>query len=326
MSSIAVIRPPTLPLTRLRFLCEALEPMHLPAYTGSAWRGVIGRSLRRSVCVTRQPTCAGCLLRTQCAYSTFFESPPASPDTAARYNALPHPFVLEPEAPGRRTVAPGESLALGMTLIGPAGALTPYLIHAMQQAGNRGLGREDGRFRLRAVMQETALGGDHWQPIYSADDATLRQADTRPTPPGPAPAALRLRLHTPLRLKRQGRFLGARDLDARALLGTLTTRVAVLAELYGTDAGVFDRAAAHAAIDQVTLAATDLQWVEWTRYSSRQRTHMQLGGVIGTLDLAGPGLAALWPLLVLGQWLHVGKATSFGLGRYRLADAGAAWA
>jgi hypothetical protein len=78
-------------------LCAALEPIRLPPNSGSAWRGLIGSSLRRSVCVTRQPTCDGCLLRTQCAYSAFFESPPGSLETAARCNALPHPFVLEPE-------------------------------------------------------------------------------------------------------------------------------------------------------------------------------------------------------------------------------------
>ena len=321
MSSVPAIPIPTLPLKRLRFQCEALEPIRLPPYTGSAWRGLIGTSLRRSVCVTRQPTCDGCLLRTQCAYSTFFESPPASAETAARYNALPHPFVLEPEPPGRRAVAPGEPLHIGMTLIGAAGALTPYLVHTLERAGSRGLGRDGGRFRLLTVEQETQLGSDHWQPIYSAESATLRPAETLTPPPGPAPDWLRLELHTPVRLKRNGRYLGARALDAPALLGALAARVAMLAELYGTGPRAFERNLAHAAIDQVTLESERLQWAEWTRYSSRQRTHMQLGGVFGTLQLRGPGLPALWPLLVLGQWLHVGKATSFGLGRYRIVSA-----
>lgn len=318
MSSITTIPVPTLPLKRLRFQCQALEPIRLPPYSGSAWRGLIGSSLRRSVCVTRQPTCDGCLLRTQCAYSTFFESPPASPETAARYTALPHPFVLEPEPPGRRAIARGEPLHIGVTLIGPAGALTPYLIHALERAGARGLGRDGGRFRLQTVAQETELGSDHWQPIYSAESATLQPTETLPPPPGSAPDSLRLELQTPVRLKRNGRYLGARDLDARALLGALAARAAILAELYGTDARAFERTLAHAAIDQVTLESQRLQWAEWTRYSSRQRTHMQLGGVFGTLQLRGPGLPALWPLLVLGQWLHVGKATSFGLGCYRI--------
>ena len=318
MSSIASISIPALPIKRLRFLCNACDPIRLPPYSGSAWRGLIGWSLRRSVCVTRQPTCEDCLLRTQCAYSTFFESPPASPETAARYNALPHPFVLEPEPPGRQIIAPGEPLSIGITLIGPAGGLIPYLIHALRRAGTHGLGREGGRFSLQTVVQETALGSDHWQPIYTAERATLESAETQFASPDPASVSVRLQFHTPVRLKRNGRYLRATDLDARALLGALASRVALLAECYGTGPGVFERATAHAAIEQITLTPMDLKWVEWTRYSSRQRTHMQLGGVLGTLKLGGSGLRPLWPLLALGQWLHVGKATSFGLGRYRI--------
>jgi hypothetical protein len=173
------------------------------------------------------------------------------------------------------------------------------------------------------VEQETELGTDHWQSIYSAESAMLQPTETLPPPLGPAPDSLRLALQTPVRLKRNGRYLGARALDARALLGALAARVAMLAELYGTGPRAFERSLAHAAIDQITLEAERLQWAEWTRYSSRQRTLMQLGGVFGTLRLSGPGLPALWPLLVLGQWLHVGKATSFGLGCYRILSAGA---
>jgi CRISPR/Cas system endoribonuclease Cas6 (RAMP superfamily) len=44
---------------------------------------------------------------------------------------------------------------------------------------------------------------------------------------------------------------------------------------------------------------------------------MVLGGAVGSWTLAGD-LAPFWPLLYLGQWLHVGKSATFGLGRYRL--------
>ena len=95
-SAPAALPVPTLRLERLRFQFQALDPIRLPNYSGSAWRGLLGHSLRRSVCVTRAPSCDGCLLRSHCVYSTFFETPPASAETAKRYSALPHPFVLEP--------------------------------------------------------------------------------------------------------------------------------------------------------------------------------------------------------------------------------------
>lgn len=67
----------------------------------------------------------------------------------------------------------------------------------------------------------------------------------------------------------------------------------------------------------------DLQWRDWTRYSSRQGQTMTLGGVIGQWRLSGD-IAPFLPYLHLGQWLHVGKEAAFGLGRYQLTLAGSA--
>ena len=47
---------------------------------------------------------------------------------------------------------------------------------------------------------------------------------------------------------------------------------------------------------------------------------MTLGGVLGRWTLHGSpeALAALWPWLWLGQWHHVGKNATMGLGGYAL--------
>jgi CRISPR/Cas system endoribonuclease Cas6 (RAMP superfamily) len=50
---------------------------------------------------------------------------------------------------------------------------------------------------------------------------------------------------------------------------------------------------------------------------------MKMGGLVGELRLRGPGLATFWPALWHGQWVHLGKGTSFGLGAYRLEAVGA---
>ena len=60
-----------------------------------------------------------------------------------------------------------------------------------------------------------------------------------------------------------------------------------------------------------------LQWRDWTRFSSRQQREMTLGGVIGEWKLAGD-LDDLLPWFWLGQWLHVGKNTTMGMGMYSL--------
>jgi hypothetical protein len=129
----------------------------------------------------------------------------------------------------------------------------------------------------------------------------------------PVPAAVRLRLVTPLRIKRDGHFLGARDMTVGDLVQALYRRLRALATLQGGDRAFDPR---HLPSDPAALGwhPVWLRWHDWPRYSSRQDTLMQFGGLIREIDLDGPALPALWPALWLGQWTHVGKGTAFGLG------------
>ena len=282
-------------LQRLRFIFEAIEPIRLPEYSGSAWRGLLGRGLRESACVTRAPRCEGCLLIQHCSYSIFFESPPTDPEVAARYNALPHPYVLEPDTRAPRGVEPGEPLRLGINLIGPAISLVPYLIHALRHAGEIGLGRQGGRFALHALHQEAGLGSDAWEPVYTRAGGGLLSPPPRPVALPPAPTTVSMRLETPLRIKHQGRFVGPAQLTAAHLLRALSSRLAILSDAYGPARAQFDSDSIALASRRVELIDKDLRWHEWTRYSSRQNTTMRMGGLLGRLSLAGDGLRTLWP-------------------------------
>jgi CRISPR/Cas system endoribonuclease Cas6 (RAMP superfamily) len=67
----------------------------------------------------------------------------------------------------------------------------------------------------------------------------------------------------------------------------------------------------------VKTEKSDLRWHDWERYSARQNTRMTLGGFVGRITFAGP-LGPWWPLFEVGEVLHVGKGTAFGLGKYRI--------
>lgn len=80
------------PLVRLRAHLRALDPLRLPPYAGSTWRGLLGHGLRQAACVTRARTCDGCLLASHCVYPRVFE-PLAPPGEASRrYAAPPDPM------------------------------------------------------------------------------------------------------------------------------------------------------------------------------------------------------------------------------------------
>ena len=75
---------------------------------------------------------------------------------------------------------------------------------------------------------------------------------------------------------------------------------------------ILEQAAKH-----VKLVDSNTGWYDWERYSNRQRTRMNMGGIIGTFTYEG-NVAPFLPLILLGQFTHIGKNTTFGLGKYLL--------
>jgi CRISPR-associated endoribonuclease Cas6 len=71
---------------------------------------------------------------------------------------------------------------------------------------------------------------------------------------------------------------------------------------------------------EVRVKKTNLSWFDWERYSNRQDTKMMLGGFIGSITFEGD-LEKFVPFLLLGEYIHVGKGTSFGLGKYEFMRA-----
>jgi len=301
-----------------RFELTALQELQLAAYPGSAFRGLLGHGLKRTVCVTRLPRCEGCLLEATCPYPLLFETPGvAVGETSPRFATAPHPFVLRASWDGPRQLAEGERFEVGITLFGRANSLLPYVVHAMDVAGSRGIGRGRGRFAVEALRQEQP-GSAGSQVIYTASGGRLVQSDAGIPPVPSPPMEADIELVTPLRLKRQGRLVGPAELDARQLLTALARRFESLSKYYGRPCEPSNPGWVAEAAANTDLVSKQLRWTDWTRYSSRQHASMEMGGLMGRVTLGGSGLGSVWPLLFLGQWLHLGKGTSLGLGQYRL--------
>ncbi|MGQ9921964.1 MAG: CRISPR system precrRNA processing endoribonuclease RAMP protein Cas6, partial [Desulfobacca sp.] len=117
-------------------------------------------------------------------------------------------------------------------------------------------------------------------------------------------------------LKYQGRFL--ERLEFHHLIRNLLRRLASLAYFHcGLDPEVFPFQEAIRTAEQVQSTLSQLQWLDWERYSSRQQTRMLMGGLVGTIQFRQVPPLFL-SLLRTGEHLHVGKMASFGLGRYEL--------
>jgi hypothetical protein len=214
-------------------------------------------------------------------------------------------------------LAPGEPVTVGLTLFGRANPLLPYLVHALERAGEAGLGRSRGRLALTGVDQIDPRGGPEAR-IYVAGG----RLDPRPVaalgPPPPPPARAWLELLTPLRLQRDGHYVGPEDLRLADLFASLLRRISMLTYFHTDSPLETDFAGLVAEARDVELDAPRLAWRDWTRYSSRQQTTLEMGGLLGEVEVPIAGRDRLWPYLWLGQWTHAGKGTSMGLGRYRI--------
>lgn len=321
-SDVATADTQALPLAigDYRARLRAVDALRLPAYAGSAWRGIFGRALRRAVCVTGSRSCEGCMLRGNCAYAYLFETPPpADAKMLRRYPAAPHPFLVAPDDKAAGEIGEGQLFHLPFRLFGQGNAHLPYVVHALQRAGGYGIGRGDGRFALEGVEQ---MGPGGWQAIMPADDGGLAPAPAGPAlVPPPPNDEVRLVMETPLRAKRAGALVGPQEFAFHDLFRTLLRRLSALCHFHGDQCLEVDFRGLVEQARGVVERTGALRWHEWTRYSSRQRTTMQMGGLLGEVTYAGPDLAPFWPLLWAGQWTHAGKAASMGLGRYRLAAA-----
>ena len=127
-----------------------------------------------------------------------------------------------------------------------------------------------------------------------------------------------MHISTPLRLQHNGVALGVERLDAQTLLTQLQRRLSLTAQIHLGITPEADYSALKTQAAQVE-SHKNLRWYDWQRYSNRQQQHMHLAGVIGDWDL-GDLAPEHVRALHIGQWLHLGKNTTFGLGRYTLTE------
>lgn len=311
---------PILPLSLFQFNFSVATPISLPKYPGSAWRGAFGNALKKTVCIVRNTPCGDCLLQNSCAYPYIFETPPPlNAEKMRKYNAAPHPFVLQ--------LADSKQLdnrvyTLCMILFGHGQRFFPYVVYALQKAGNEGIGGNRQIFTLQTIEQITA--SETSQPVYEHGKLNSLIPPTMPNIP-PMPDRIKLAIHTPMRIKQDSKNIHAAHFGFAAFFGNLLRRISMLTYFHTDTPLETGFAELMQQARRVEFADKKLDWYDWTRYSSRQQTEMQMGGVTGSLELEMQGLEAFWPYLWLGQWTHAGKGTSMGMGRYTIEADDANW-
>ncbi|MFH1096469.1 MAG: CRISPR system precrRNA processing endoribonuclease RAMP protein Cas6 [Candidatus Desantisbacteria bacterium] len=311
-------------LTRFEFILTAIEDLHLPLYLGSTLRGGFGTAFKRVVCALRDRLCHECILKEKCVYSYVFETPPpANTAMMRKYEAAPHPFVIEPPPEKRQGYKHGDTITFNLILIGKAIDYLPYFIYTFEELGRIGIGKGRGRFELQGVNCEgKTIYDSKGKTLNSFNPSTLLNfqpstLNSQFSTPNPQP--LTLNFLTPCRIIYNGCL--TKDLEFHILVRNLLRRIALLSYFHcGGDTSQIDFRGIIEQAEQIKIESFDratLQWYDWERYSARQDTRMKMGGFVGKITFEG-NIEPFMPLIQAGEILHVGKGTSFGLGRYEI--------
>ena len=309
----------SLKFAKYRLILRVIEEVRLPEYPGSAFRGGFGHALRRVSCAMKDGECPTCLLVNSCVYAYVFETPlPPNTEVLSKSSHVPHPFVIDPHADGQRTYARGETFDLYLVLIGRAIEYLPYFIVAFEELGRMGIGKERGRYRLEEVL---SLGPEEEVLVYSGRERRFYSSGIVIIPDAlinknkGKVEQVEVEFVTPTRLKYLERLTS--QVEFHLLLRTLLRRISSLIYFHCGERLNLDFKGTIEAAKAVFVEKNDLEWWDWERYSARQGERMKLGGVVGRIAYRGP-LTPFIPYLLLGEYIHVGKGTSFGLGQMRL--------
>lgn len=344
-----------LPLARYRFTAQIHEDTWLPEYAGSLFRGQFGAALRRLSCMTRQPECTDCPLKLTCPYTLIFQPVPPTEHALQNFSAIPTGYIIVPPLPeagyqqpyfGRQFLSANSIFEFEMVLVGDIRHQLPLIIYAWQRALARGLTRDRKQATLLTVQ---CLNSSHNYYLNQCEDSSFRQIIDKPmekyrqsldefvwtidspnvhvhntnlkTPTFVSSSnTLRISINTPLRLQRKGHIIGPENLDTRTLISAMARRIALIMEFHSKEPKWGLMVPQLVALSEAIQIRANLRWFDWRRYSSRQRQEMALGGVVGDIELTADRevLRALWPWLWVGQWVHIGKNATFGMGNYDL--------
>ena len=297
----------SLPIARYRFDIRLDRPVN--GFMGSAWRGLIGWELKRLLCpFAHKPGCKTCLIREHCPYFQLFEDQ----SMFSGFQEKPRAYIVSPAE-----CDPNGKQKLDITLIGRCIRSFPAVARAIESGGSMGLGPSRINYHIQGM--EWVLPGGKRSPISldECDGIGLHAAASlsdwlQAEPEVPDPVSFQFQ--TPVRLKIKGKYQGR--MEWTDFFATLVRRLEALSLLFyeGEPLGKDGYMNLMHGFQQIDPLPNDLRWVEYSRYSNRQRKKVPMGGLIGNARLNGSD-SWLLPWLLTAELVHVGKGTSMGLGK-----------
>lgn len=248
-------------------------------FIGSTIRGVFGRGLRQVVCPYIDASCDSCRYFSECIYAEFFENISKSPKFTLEIDFNSHSFDFK------------------ILLFEEAVSYLPHIIIAIENMCRIGLGMPRQKFNFKNLtindksisLKDPVIPSDHilvFSPSFSCGDYKI--------------TAL-----TPIRIKQKSGYVRS-ALDFKSFIRQIAMR---FGELTDTSIDKFEV--------KFNKVEQNFRFYDLERYSNRQKTKMEFGGIMGDMSVCGLDERSAG-LLELGALINVGKSTAFGLGRIKV--------
>lgn len=266
--------------------CDIEGDYQPPFFVGSMLRGVIGNALKRVVCINPGYKCEGCFALQDCLYYQFYEE-----------KNIFHPYRLG------ISLQP-KTLGFSFYLFEDAVKSLPYVLAAIKKAFEElGVGRERVKMKVKSIRINN-------QKVYEDNDfMPLNDIVPNSLEIDSFCQDVTLQFTTPIRIKEDNQFART-DFRLATLINNIHHRYQQLRAEESARLGY-----------QVhgEIVRSDLKFVEMQRFSNRQKSRMNLGGLKGTVSITGLDKQS-YIYLKIGEIIGAGKQTVFGLGSYIIKE------
>ena len=289
-----------LTISRYRIKFKANQNIQLPEYAGSSLRGAFGHALKNIACLTAGLNKGHCKCQPveSCLYRRIFDPAKQKLILQDRLQDVAPPFVIEAHSLSTKVLA-GQEAYFYMTLVGDFAHNQQMMI---QMAWQRALAVGIGSYHNTGQAQSQLIS-------FELCDRPQLNWQTSEN--------LRVQFLSHARIQHHGEILTVENFDPVIFCRSVVRRYLTLTEAYSEQS--LSSACVKSLFDDVNHVQGEyrVDHRRWSRWSNRQKQKMQMDGLLGEVILQHVS-NQLADILYLGQWLHVGKGSVFGLGQYVL--------
>jgi len=265
--------------TKLSILIKTTQKP--PYFIGSQLRGALGYALKKVTCINPSYQCNGCFATDNCLYYQFYEEKNS-------FHKYRFDFELGLEY-----------YNFDFYLFDDACEKLPYVVSAFYiMLTQNGLGKERSTYKDFDMYVNDSSCLDKHQIKLPKEYIKTSQIET-------FSQDITLKFITPLRIKKENRFVRGDDIELKDIINSIYQRQM---RLLGAGYKKFPYKI------EGEIVAKELHYKELTRASNRQKTTMNMGGIMGHIKIKNLNKESD-EVLKLGELLGVGKQTVFGLGK-----------